>query len=177
MVAGVSLPVFVALTACSPEPVLFQSTDITGASFAQSLRLKDHNGIERTLADFQGKILVMFFGFTQCPDVCPNSMITLAEVKRLLGKDGGKLQVAFITVDPERDTRELLSAYMRSFDPSFSLCARSLQSSRVSRKTSSLLPQSGRPDAHFVHDGSLGRQVHLRHRWPCTTLLELRQHS
>lgn len=119
LLAGASLPILATLTACSPEPVSFQSTDITGASFAQSLRLKDHNGVVRTLADFQGKIVVMFFGFTQCPDVCPTSMTTLAEVKRLLGKDGEKLQVAFITVDPERDTGELLNAYMQSFDPSF----------------------------------------------------------
>lgn len=107
------------LTGCSPEAVSFKSTDITGAQFGQSFRLPDHNGQSRTLADFRGKIVVVFFGFTQCPDVCPTSMTTMAEVKRLLGSDGERLQVLFITVDPERDTTELLRDYMQNFDASF----------------------------------------------------------
>ena len=73
----------------------------------------------RTMADFRGKIVVVFFGFTQCPDVCPTSMTTMAEVKRLLGDQGKLLQVIFITVDPERDTLPLLMAYMQNFDPTF----------------------------------------------------------
>ena len=107
------------LKGCSPEPLSFQSTDITGASFAQGLALIDHTGRLRTLADFKGKIVVVFFGFTQCPDVCPTSMLTMAEAKRLLGKDGEKLQVLLITVDPERDTLPLLKEYMANFDPTF----------------------------------------------------------
>ena len=113
-VAGVPL-----LMACSPEVTPFKSTDVTGATFAQDFRLKDHHGNVRTLADFMGKIVVTFFGFTQCPDVCPTSMTTMAEVKRLLGDQGERLQVLFITVDPERDTQALLKEYMASFDPGF----------------------------------------------------------
>jgi len=112
--AGVPL-----LMACSPEVTPFKSTDVTGATFAEDFRLKDHHGNVRTLADFKGKIVVTFFGFTQCPDVCPTSMTTMAEVKRLLGGQGERLQVLFITVDPERDTQALLKEYMASFDPGF----------------------------------------------------------
>lgn len=108
-----------ALMACSPKAMPFKSTDVTGASFAQDLRLKDHLGNLRTMKDFKGKIAVVFFGFTQCPDVCPTSMTTMAEVKRLLGAQGDRLQVLFITVDPERDTQALLKEYMANFDPSF----------------------------------------------------------
>ena len=107
------------LLACSPDKPAFKSTDVTGASFAQGLKLKDHHGNERTMQDFKGKIVVVFFGFTQCPDVCPTSMTTMAEVKRLLGAKGDLLQVLFITVDPERDTQALLKEYMASFDPGF----------------------------------------------------------
>ncbi|WP_413815790.1 SCO family protein [Hydrogenophaga sp.] len=107
------------LMACSPEVTPFKSTDVTGATFAQDFRLKDHHGNVRALADFKGKIVVTFFGFTQCPDVCPTSMTTMAEVKRLLGDQGERLQVLFITVDPERDTQALLKEYMASFDPGF----------------------------------------------------------
>lgn len=107
------------LAACSPKTPTFKSTDITGASFAKDLKLTDHTGKQRTLADFRGKAVVVFFGFTQCPDVCPTSMTTMAEVKRLMGDQGEKLQVLFITVDPERDTLPLLKEYMGNFDPTF----------------------------------------------------------
>mgnify|MGYP001335383564 FL=1 len=107
------------LLACSPDKPAFKSTDVTGASFAQGLKLKDHHGNVRTMQDFKGKIVVVFFGFTQCPDVSPTSMTTMAEVKRLLDAKGDLLQVLFITVDPERDTQALLKEYMASFDPGF----------------------------------------------------------
>lgn len=107
------------LAACSPKAPTFKSTDITGASFAKDLKLTDHTGQQRTMADFRGKVVVVFFGFTQCPDVCPTSMTTMAEVKRLMGNQGEKLQVLFITVDPDRDTLPLLKEYMGNFDPTF----------------------------------------------------------
>ncbi len=107
------------LAGCSPQTPTFKSTDITGTAFAQDLKLTDHTGQVRTMADFRGKAVVVFFGFTQCPDVCPTSMTTLAEVKRLMGDQGKQLQVLFITVDPERDTLTLLKEYMSNFDPSF----------------------------------------------------------
>ena len=108
-----------ALVACSPEALKFKSIDITGADYAKGFELADHNGAQRTLADFKGKVVVVFFGFTQCPDVCPTALTDLAEVKRLLGSQGDKLQGIFVSVDPERDTPEVLKAYMGNFDPGF----------------------------------------------------------
>jgi protein SCO1/2 len=107
------------LAACSKEQPKFGAVDITGADYARDFQLADHNGQQRSLKDFKGKVVVVFFGYTQCPDVCPTSMAELAEAKKLLGKDGDRLQGLFITVDPERDTPELLKAYMTNFDPSF----------------------------------------------------------
>jgi protein SCO1/2 len=107
------------LGACSPDKPQFRSIDITGADYARDFKLADHNGQPRTLADFRGKVVVIFFGFAQCPDVCPTAMAELAEIKRLLGADGGKVQGLFVTLDPERDTPEVLKAYMGNFDPAF----------------------------------------------------------
>lgn len=107
------------LTGCTPEKPQFKSIDLTGADYARDFSLVDQNGQLRTVKDFAGKIVVVFFGFVQCPDVCPASMAELSEVKRLLGADGNRLQAIFITVDPERDTPELLKAYMANFDPTF----------------------------------------------------------
>jgi len=107
------------LSACSPNQPSFKGVDITGADYAKGFSLLDHNGQVRSLADFAGRVVIVFFGYTQCPDVCPTSMQELAEVKRLLGSDGDKLQGLFITLDPERDTPEMLKAYMTNFDPSF----------------------------------------------------------
>ena len=108
-----------ALAACSPDALKFKSIDITGADYAKGFALADHNGTQRTLADFKGKAVVVFFGFTQCPDVCPTALTDLAEVKRLLGPQGDKLQGLFVSVDPERYTPEVLKAYMTNFDPGF----------------------------------------------------------
>lgn len=112
------------LGACSDKPADatasgFSGIDITGADYANGFSLIDHNGQARTLADFKGQVVVIFFGFTQCPDVCPTSMGELAEARRLLGPQGEKLQGLFISIDPERDTPEVMKAYMGSFDPSF----------------------------------------------------------
>ena len=108
------------LGACSKEEApQFKSIDLTGADYAKDFVLPDQNGQVRGLKDFAGKVVVVFFGFTQCPDVCPTSMAELAQIKKSLGTDGDRLQAIFITVDPERDTPELLKAYMGSFDPSF----------------------------------------------------------
>jgi protein SCO1/2 len=99
--------------------VAFKSTDITGASYAQGFELPDATGTVRTLRDFRGKVVVVFFGYTQCPDVCPTTLARIAEVRRLLGEPGTRVQAVFISVDPERDTPEVLQAYMRAFDDSF----------------------------------------------------------
>ena len=107
------------LAACNPSKLSFSSVDVTGADYAKGFELSDHNGQVRHLSDFAGKVVVVFFGYTQCPDVCPATMIELAQVKKLLGADGERLQALFVTLDPERDTPELLKAYMVNFDPMF----------------------------------------------------------
>ncbi|WP_341907668.1 SCO family protein [Polaromonas sp. YR568] len=109
----------VALAGCSPDKPQFKSIDLTGADYAKGFSLTDQHGNVRTLGDFDGKVVVVFFGFTQCPDVCPTSMTELVQIKQMLGADGDKLQAVFITVDPERDTAELLKPYMANFDPGF----------------------------------------------------------
>lgn len=97
----------------------FHGVDITGADYGRKLDLPDAEGKERTLADFKGKVSVIFFGYTQCPDVCPTTMAELAAIKRAMGADGDRVQGIFVTVDPERDTPEVLKAYLAAFDPSF----------------------------------------------------------
>lgn len=117
-----SLPLLVGCdvpTSTGGAGIAFKGIDITGAEYARTLSLTDQNGQLRTLADFKGKVTVVFFGFTQCPDVCPTTMAELAQVKAALGKDGERVQGVFVTVDPERDTAEVLKAYMSGFDPSF----------------------------------------------------------
>ena len=107
------------LWACTPNKPAFKSIDITGADYAQGFSLSDQDGQVRTLKDFAGKTVVVFFGFTQCPDVCPTALQEIAQAKQLLGADGAKLQGIFITVDPERDTPELLKAYVANFGADF----------------------------------------------------------
>ena len=106
------------LAACN-KPVVFNNVDITGAEYARDFALTDHTGKPRTLADFKGKVVFMFFGFTQCPDVCPTTMAEMASVLKELGPDADKVQVLFVTVDPARDTQELLAQYVPAFDPRF----------------------------------------------------------
>ena len=107
------------LAACDPSKPQFHAIDITGADYAKVFQLTDFDGKPRTLADFKGKVVVLFFGFTQCPDVCPTTMTELAQVKQSLGADGDKVQGLFVSIDPERDTPPVLKEYMRNFDPTF----------------------------------------------------------
>ena len=102
----------------APAP-RFRLTDVTGADFRGELNLTDHNGKPHTLADFRGKVVTVFFGFTHCPDVCPTTLVEMAGVMKELGPDADRLQVLFVTVDPERDTPQVLSQYVPSFHPSF----------------------------------------------------------
>jgi protein SCO1/2 len=97
----------------------FQGTELTGASFARDFALTDHNGKPRTMADFKGKVVIMFFGYTQCPDVCPTTMAEMSEVMKQLGPQADQIQVLFVTVDPERDTQQLLAQYVPAFDKRF----------------------------------------------------------
>jgi protein SCO1/2 len=107
------------LAACGGSGPSFESSDVTGSSFGREFALKDPDGRPRTLADFRGKAVVVFFGYTQCPDVCPTTLAALAETMKRLGNDADRVQVLFITVDPERDTPALLKQYVPAFDPRF----------------------------------------------------------
>lgn len=101
----------------APPPAAFQAIDITGADYAKELPLPDLDGRARTLAEFRGKAVVVFFGFTQCPDVCPTTLAEIAAVKKELGAAGERIQTVFVSLDPERDTPELLKNYVATFDP------------------------------------------------------------
>jgi protein SCO1 len=116
---AVLIAFFLPLTGCAEKKPEFRSVDITGAEHARDFALPDVNGQTKTIADFKGKAVVVFFGFAQCPDVCPTTMAEVAEAKKSLGKDADKVTAIFVSVDPERDTPQVLKAYMESFDPSF----------------------------------------------------------
>ena len=108
-----------AVSGCFDNKPSFVSIDVTGADYARDFSLADQNGRQRSLKDFAGKVAVVFFGYTQCPDVCLTTMSELVEIRKALGADGARVQALFVTVDPERDTPEVLQAYMTAFDPSF----------------------------------------------------------
>lgn len=118
---ALSVAVF-ALAACgdkSPPAASFVNTDVTGLAYGKGFELTDHTGQKRTLADFKGKAVVVFFGFMHCPDVCPTTMMEMSNVMKVLGPDADRVQVLFITLDPARDTADLLSQYVTAFDPRF----------------------------------------------------------
>jgi protein SCO1 len=108
------------LAGCDTQArVAFKGVDLSDATYGKDFRLQDAQGRERTLADFRGKIALLHFGFTQCPDACPTALARAAEIRKLLGQDADKLQVLFVTLDPERDSPQVISAYTAAFDPSF----------------------------------------------------------
>jgi len=121
LIGGMLFLLVLMLAGCertAPAP-RFHASDVTGKYPAADFHLTDHNGKPRSLGDFRGKVVVMFFGYTHCPDVCPTTLAGLAQTMRLLGKDANRVQVLFVTIDPERDTRELLAKFVPAFDPSF----------------------------------------------------------
>lgn len=117
LVAASTLSAAALLAGCKPSPVSFEGVDITGAQYGKDFPLTDAHGKPRSIQDFAGKVVVVFFGFTQCPDVCPTTLQELAEVKGMLGAQGDRLQGVFVSLDPERDTPEVLRAYTEAFDP------------------------------------------------------------
>lgn len=117
--AALAAAAALALAACGPDAPTFKGSDVTGSAFGRDFALADHTGKPRTLADYRGKAVVLFFGYTQCPDVCPTTLATLAEAMKQLGADADRVQVLFATVDPERDTAELLAQYVPAFDSRF----------------------------------------------------------
>lgn len=150
------------LTACTPDKPQFKSIDLTGADYAKDFVLPDQNGKTRSVKDFAGKVVVVFFGFTQCPDVCPTSMAELAGIKKSLGADGDKLQAIFITVDPERDTPEVLKAYMGNFDPTFLALRPSPEQLPVVAKDFKIYYKKveGRTETSYSMDHSAGSYVY-----------------
>ncbi len=114
------LPLFLSLAACGQKATpQFNAIDITGAEYARKLDLPDTDGHVRHLSDFKGRLAVVFFGYTQCPDVCPTTMLELAQVKKAMGANGQRVQGVFVTVDPERDTPAVLKAYVQNFSSDF----------------------------------------------------------
>lgn len=116
LTAGLALSALL-LSACGDGKPQFSAIDVTNADYARDFQLIDHHGQTRSLQDFRGKVVVVFFGYTQCPDVCPTTMGELAEVKRSLGADGARVVGLFVTIDPERDTADLLKGYVANFGP------------------------------------------------------------
>ena len=158
-----------ALGACQQGKPGFRATDITGAEFGRDFALDDHTGKPRTLADFRGRVVVMFFGFTHCPDVCPTTLAELAAAVKELGTDGDKVQVLLVTVDPERDTPQVLSQYVTAFNPRFlALRGTAEETARVAKEFKIIYQKvaGARPDSYTM-DHSAGtfifdRQGRLR---------------
>ena len=139
----------------------FRGVDITGAEYARSLAMIDQHGQPRTLADFKGKVTVVFFGYTQCPDVCPTTMAELVQVKKSLGKDGDRLQAVFVSVDPERDTPAVLKSYMAGFDPSFVALRGTVDQTKAAAKEFKVFfaKVPGRTEGAYTMDHTAGSYI------------------
>lgn len=164
MLAGLAS---VCLSACGRKAdeaaapaVSFNGVDITGAEYAREFSLPDVDGKVRTLAEFKGKVVFLFFGFTQCPDVCPTTMAELAEVRRRLGPDGDRVQGIFVTVDPERDKPEVLKAYLQGMDASFiGLCGTLAQTEAIAREFKVFYQKVPTKTASYTMDHTAGAYV------------------
>lgn len=151
-----------AVTGCDwpPKPPEFNLSDVTGAEFARDFRLTDHAGKPRSLADFKGKVVVVFFGYTHCPDACPTTMGELALTMKELGKDADRLQVLFITVDPERDTPAVLSKYVPAFHPAFlGLYGDAEATTRTAKEFKVFFQKRPLPDGGYSVDHSAGSYI------------------
>lgn len=149
-------------TGCTeqPEAPRFKLTDVTGASFGKDFALTDHNGQRRTLADFKGKVVTLFFGFTHCPDVCPTTLGEMAVVMKELGRDADRLQVLFVTVDPERDTAEVLKRYVPAFHPSFlGLTGSAEDIARTAKEFKIFYQKQPLPNGGYSMDHSAGTYI------------------
>ena len=160
-IAVLTLGLSLALAGCDSRPE-FRNTDVTGADFASGFELTGHDGKPRTLADFRGKVVVIFFGYTQCPDVCPTTLAELAEVMRLLGPDADRVQVLFVSVDPERDTQELLSQYVPAFDKRFLGLYGDAEATARTAKTFKVFYQKvpGKTPGNYTVDHTAGSYVY-----------------
>ena len=149
------------LAGCHTGQAGFQSTDITGADFGKAFTLTDHNGKPRSLEDFRGQVVVMFFGFTHCPDVCPTTLAELAGAVRKLGPEGEKVQVLLVTVDPQRDTAELLAKYVTAFNAKFlALRGSADETARVAKEFKVIYQKVADPGTeNYAMDHSAGSYI------------------
>jgi protein SCO1/2 len=159
--AGAALAAALGVAACDRGGTSFKAIDITGAEYARQLALADAEGRPRTLADFKGKVTVVFFGFTQCPDVCPTTLAELAQVKQSLGADGARVQGIFVTVDPERDTPEILKAYVGNFGADFVALRGSLEETQAAAKEFKVFYAKvpGKTEGSYTMDHTAGSYV------------------
>ena len=150
--------VLASLTGCNPAQTSFKSTDITGAEFGKDFMLTDHHGQKRSLGDFRGKVVVIFFGFTHCPDVCPTTLAELASALKKLGSESEKVQVLLVTIDPERDTPALLAQYVTGFNPTFlALRGNADETARVAKEFKVIYQKvSGQKAQNYSMDHSAG---------------------
>jgi protein SCO1/2 len=156
----VALLLIATLAACGAGGPAFQASDISGSSFGRDFELKDPQGRTRKLADFRGKAVVLFFGYTQCPDVCPTTLAALAETMKRLGPDADRVQVLFVTVDPERDTPALLAQYVPAFDPRFlGLYGDADATARTAKEFKVLYQKVTGPGGNYTMDHSAGTYV------------------
>ncbi len=159
--ASAALAAALGLAACDRGRPSFKAIDITGAEYARQLALTDADGRPRTLTDFKGKVTVVFFGFTQCPDVCPTTLAELAQVKQSLGADGARVQGIFVTVDPERDTPEILKAYVGNFGADFVALRGSLEETQAAAKEFKVFYAKvpGKTEGSYTMDHTAGSYV------------------
>jgi protein SCO1/2 len=142
-------------------PPSFNAVDVTGADWGKELELLDHHGKRRTLADFHGKVVALFFGFTNCPDVCPTALATIAQARALLGEEAGQVQGLFVTVDPKRDTPEVLAKYVTAFDPTFlGLYGGEAQTERAAKEFK-IYYQAQKPDANGSYGVDHSGQIYV----------------
>jgi protein SCO1/2 len=154
----------VAMTGCDRDPraPVFRSTDVTGADFGRDFQLTDFDGKPRRLSDFRGNVAIVFFGYTHCPDVCPTTLSELASAIKQLGPDGGRVQVLFITADPERDTNEILKQYVTAFNPRFvGLRGTPAETAQVAKAFKVLIQKNpGTEPNNYTVDHSAGAYVY-----------------
>lgn len=150
------------LAGCGKPGPIYHSIDVTGAEYGHGFALTDHSGQPRTLADYKGKVVTLFFGYTHCPDVCPTSLASMKQALTLLGTDAAKVQVLFVTVDPERDTAELLANYVPKFDPSFVGLRGDAAATAAVAKEYKVFYQKvpGSSEGQYTLDHSAGTYVH-----------------
>lgn len=161
MLAAAAAPLLAACGRDAAPKAAFKGVDITGADYAQELNLPDAEGRPRQLSEFKGKVTVVFFGYTQCPDVCPSTLAELAQVKQALGADGARVQGVFVSVDPERDTPEILKAYVANFGADFVALRGTPEQTRAAAKAFKVFYNKvpGKTDTSYTVDHTAGSYV------------------